>query len=236
MSESFGLTDSEYKRLTRRVQELIDRIEQLPYPKIRELVFELLRGLDALHREALARMLHRVENEAPELAERLPEDQVVRTLLALYNFGPGADEIPEPSEEPDGFVAADQVDVMDDPPTQDAREEINRPVWIPGGHRSDLDPGTLMPTSFEGMNVLLCRVEDDIYALKNVCPGSALTLQQGALDGHTLICPWHGCRYDIRTGERQDEPDEVPVETFPVEIGDDGQFSIGFNVRHQSTN
>lgn len=242
MSESFGLSDSEYERLTRRVQELIEQAEQLPYPKIRDLVFELLRGLDALHREALARMLHRVEEEAPELAERLPEDRVVRTLLALYNFGPGADEIPEPSNEPDGFVAADQVGIMDDEQSAeaghaaDADNEITRPVWIPGGQRSDLDPGTLTPKSFEGKNVLLCRVEDEIYALENVCPGSALTLQQGDLNGHTLTCPWHGCRYDVRTGERQDEPDEPAVETFPVEIGDDGQFSIGFNVGHRSAN
>lgn len=236
--EDFGLTDSEYERLTRRVQELIEQVEHLPYPKIKDLVFELLRGLDALHREALARMLHRVEEEAPELAETLPEDRVVRTLLALYNFGPGADEIPEPSDAPDGFVASDEVGIMEDEaieddPLDEPKNEITRPVWIPGGRRSDLEPGTLTSEAFEGVSVVLCRVEDDIYALENVCPGSALTLQQGHLEGHTLICPWHGCRYDIRTGDRQDEPDEPAVTTFPVKIGDEGQFTVGFNVKHE---
>lgn len=236
MSESFGLSDAEYERLTHRVQELIERTEQLPYPKIRDLIFELLRGLDALHREALARMLRRVEEEAPELAERLPEDRVVRTLLALYNFGPGADEIPEPSEEPDGFVAKDQVGIMDGDTSDTADNEITRPVWIPGGQRAELDSGALSPKSFEGQSVLLCRVDDEMYALENVCPGSALTLQQGHLEGHTLVCPWHGCRYDVRTGERQDEPEAPAVQTFPVRIGDDGQFSVGFNVRHGAPN
>lgn len=211
------LTDASYERLAHRLQELIEQVEQIPFPQVRDLTFELLRGLDALHREALTRLLELLEAEAPDLLPHLEADYALRTLLMLYEFIP-PDETPA-DPRGDGFVPLEQVDVL---------EVFKRPIWMPGGHIDDLEPGALTAKTFDEVSVLLCRIGDEIFAMHNVCTRSILPLASGMLDGYTVVCPWHGCRYDLRTGALEGEGQAA--ETFPVRIGEDGRFSVGFNI------
>ena len=62
----------------------------------------------------------------------------------------------------------------------------------------------------------------------------------GRLEGTTLVCPWHGCRYDARTGRRQDAgagAQHAGVETqqaaslrvFPVAV-QDGEIKVALGV------
>lgn len=54
--------------------------------------------------------------------------------------------------------------------------------------------------------VLLARIGGALLAARNRCGDSPLPLQFGRLDGDVVTCSWHGCRYDLRTGERRDRP------------------------------
>jgi nitrite reductase/ring-hydroxylating ferredoxin subunit len=45
-----------------------------------------------------------------------------------------------------------------------------------------------------------------------------------------LVCPWHNCAYDARTGHRVDDrPDEPGLTVVPVAISD-GVLKIAVNV------
>jgi nitrite reductase/ring-hydroxylating ferredoxin subunit/Fe-S cluster biogenesis protein NfuA len=81
---------------------------------------------------------------------------------------------------------------------------IKRPVFTPVAPVESLQPGTLKGVEAQGIRILLCNLEGEIYAYRNACPGSVLPLDLGELKGHTLHCPWHNCLYDIRTGKRLD--------------------------------
>ena len=37
-----------------------------------------------------------------------------------------------------------------------------------------------------------------------------------------MICPRHGARFDVRTGQALTLPAYLPVETYPVRVRDDG--------------
>ena len=65
----------------------------------------------------------------------------------------------------------------------------------------------------DGVNVLVIRTSDDLFAVRNACGESPLPLDYSTLDGTTLRCSWHSCLYDIRTGARLDR-DDVPREEF----------------------
>lgn len=52
------------------------------------------------------------------------------------------------------------------------------------------------------------------------CPGSALPLSLGSLEGGELVCPWHGCRFNGLTGQRVGRGPALTPR--PVEIGADG--------------
>lgn len=213
-------SDDDYVELTLHIQNLLDQLEQLPHPQIKEMVFDLLGSIDMMHREALARLLILSQQQAPHLVEVLEQDMVIRSVLALYELIQIDEDQPAQPAGQITFIPLDQVGVS---------PAIKMPVWIPGGYLDDLPPGTIRSQKFEDVDVLLANVEGEIFALRNACLDSILPLATGQLEGTILICPWHGCRYDIRTGEIQNGS-QRKVETFPVTVAENGRFSVGFNI------
>jgi len=121
------------------------------------------------------------------------------------------------------LVAAQPIPVVPTPAPA-AQRALRRPRWVTVGRVDDLAPGELCAVWPEGASLLLARLGDEFYAYQNGCPpGSPLTLHTGHLEGTTLICPWHGCRYDIRTGKRLDG--EGKLEVLPVALRD-GEIKI----------
>ena len=55
------------------------------------------------------------------------------------------------------------------------------------------------------VSVQLANVDGQDVAYHGRCPGSALPLHGGMVDGAVLVCPWHRCRFDLRDGRRLDE-------------------------------
>lgn len=95
-----------------------------------------------------------------------------------------------------------------------------RPVLFEAGRSSEIAPGSLRAVEIEGVPILLGNVDGVIHAVHNRCGESPLPLQYGSLDGGVLVCSWHGCRYDLRTGRRTDDgPERLTV--YPVSVADD---------------
>ena len=117
------------------------------------------------------------------------------------------------------FIPLDQIGVA---------PAIKMPVWIPAGKVRDLPPHTMRRQRFEDEELLLCRVDDQIFALQNACLDSVLPLDRGTLDGYILNCPWHGCQYDIRTGEIQNDSG-LRLASYPVQVEGE-RFFVGFNI------
>ncbi|MGI8824849.1 MAG: NifU family protein [Chloroflexota bacterium] len=97
---------------------------------------------------------------------------------------------------------------------------LRRPRWVDVGFFQEFPSGEMRALWPEGQGVLLVRLDGEVYAHQNGCPpGSALALHLGELDGFTLVCPWHGCRYDIRTGKRLDAEGKLGVLPVAVKEG-----------------
>ena len=66
--------------------------------------------------------------------------------------------------------------------------------------------------------VLLCKVGGQCYAIADVCTHDGGPLGEGDLDGHEIICPRHGARFDVRTGAVLAFPAIMPVESYPLKV------------------
>jgi nitrite reductase/ring-hydroxylating ferredoxin subunit len=44
-----------------------------------------------------------------------------------------------------------------------------------------------------------------------------------------LVCPWHNCAYDARSGKRVDEPEQPGLAVVPVAVRD-GDLQVAVNV------
>lgn len=72
----------------------------------------------------------------------------------------------------------------------------------------------------EGNSILLCRVADDVHAVDDLCTHEDISLSLGVLCEHRLRCPLHGSEFDVRTGEVLNEPADIDLATYPVEVVD----------------
>ena len=81
--------DDSYDGLVRRAEELTRQFEQHPNSAVREDAMELLQAVDAIHREAILRLVElMLESGNHELIHKAAEDPLVATLLQLYDVVP----------------------------------------------------------------------------------------------------------------------------------------------------
>ena len=126
------------------------------------------------------------------------------------------------------LVAEEPPPPAPEKPIQLGRKPVRRPRWVSVGPLEELEAGQMRALRPEGTHLILVRLNGEVYACRNGCPpGSALALHLGRLEGSTLVCPWHGCRYDVRTGKRQDAEGELAV--LPVAV-QDGEIKIALGV------
>lgn len=72
-----------------RVDALVQELEALPYPVVREQVLELLQAIDGLHRLALGQLVERLHaHGAGDALARAAADPAVTLLLRLYDLAP----------------------------------------------------------------------------------------------------------------------------------------------------
>jgi nitrite reductase (NADH) small subunit len=64
-----------------------------------------------------------------------------------------------------------------------------------------LSRGAPHPFRVAGKDLVLCRIDDQVYAVDGVCPHVGAPLGHGTLQGCMLICPWHAWEFDCITGE-----------------------------------
>lgn len=91
-----------------------------------------------------------------------------------------------------------------------------------GKHRliafDELKPGIPYRVVHEGTGILLCLVDDQVFAVHDTCTHEDISLSLGVLCEHRLRCPLHGSQFDIRTGKVLDEPAETDLATFDISI------------------
>lgn len=71
---------------------------------------------------------------------------------------------------------------------------------------ASLPPGHLHPIEVEGVELVLARVGNDVFAVSDHCPHRDGLLSEGRLEGTRLTCPMHGSQFDIRSGSVQIDP------------------------------
>jgi 3-phenylpropionate/trans-cinnamate dioxygenase ferredoxin subunit len=77
-------------------------------------------------------------------------------------------------------------------------------------------------------SIVLFNLAGDYYAIADVCTHDDGPLGEGEIEDHQIICPRHGARFDIPTGEVLALPAIQDVPVYPVRVVD-GMIEIGIN-------
>jgi len=107
---------------------------------------------------------------------------------------------------------------------------LPRPVFADAAAAGELREGEMRVVDADGVAVLLANVDGDVYALRDGCAVDGRTLAGGRLAGSVVVCPWHNCAYDVRSGKRaDDEPGAAGLGVVPVAV-QDGAVKVAVNV------
>ena len=70
------------------------------------------------------------------------------------------------------------------------------------------------------MDIVICRVRDEYYAVENRCSHALAFFDNGRLHGYRIICPLHSASFDVRNGSCTGAPASRPIRSFPLRIVD----------------
>jgi 3-phenylpropionate/trans-cinnamate dioxygenase ferredoxin subunit len=92
--------------------------------------------------------------------------------------------------------------------------------WIDVMPAAALPPGEPAVVELDDTNVAVFNVDGEFFAIQDVCTHDGEELTGGPMEGDQIICPRHGARFCVRTGEALSPPAYEPVHTFPVRVVD----------------
>ncbi len=216
------MSNDEWAELLEYVDGMVAEMEALPLPDVKDRVFELLAGVDSIHREAIHRLVRLFKKG---VLEQVITDPPIRTLLELYDIVPATEQDNASGLKPNFPNIPIKVES-----TNAVAPKPPYPHWVPAlKHRDDLPSGSVIEIILDDQPILLCRADDEFFALDSSCSQDGNSLSDAKLNGYTLSCPSHsGCLYDIRQGTRIAASGSINC--YPIQLAGEGKVMVGFDM------
>ena len=93
---------------------------------------------------------------------------------------------------------------------------------------SELAANNQMYVDLNGEEILLCREDENYYAISYYCSHEKFTLEGGTIAAGCITCPYHGAEFRLSDGTVTAPPAFEPISTYPVRVEDD-TIAIGIN-------
>ena len=119
---------------------------------------------------------------------------------------------------------------VDEQPVDAAAAGSPDPGWVTVCRRAEIPSGRGWPVRVGELRIAVFEVDGRVVAVENVCSHVGNPIDDGQVRRGCVVCPWHGWRYDLRTGEHLTLFGRRPgLRTFPARVTD-GDVQVGFAV------
>ena len=82
----------------------------------------------------------------------------------------------------------------------------------------DIQPSQMKAVEVGDEIICVVNVGGKYYAIDNICTHEGGPLADGTLEGYEVECPWHGSKFDVRTGEVTNPPASAPEQAYEVKV------------------
>lgn len=96
----------------------------------------------------------------------------------------------------------------------------NPPRWLRIATLTEVPNGGFQCVEVEGVSVLVCRLNQDAYAVVNNCPHQNQRMDDAAMFEYEIVCPHHNACFDVRSGKRLSGPSIYPLGGYPCRVVD----------------
>jgi 3-phenylpropionate/trans-cinnamate dioxygenase ferredoxin component len=90
--------------------------------------------------------------------------------------------------------------------------------WIDAGAISGWRDGETKSIPAGRRMIAIARTEGQFFAIEDICTHDGAELAGGEIEGMEIICPRHGARFCLRTGQALTPPAYEPVRVFETKI------------------
>jgi 3-phenylpropionate/trans-cinnamate dioxygenase ferredoxin subunit len=102
--------------------------------------------------------------------------------------------------------------------TNQEEEEGLMPKFMKAATTDEVEDQQAKLVEVEGQKIALFRVGEAFYALSDTCTHRGGPLSEGTVEGAEVTCPWHGAKFDIKTGAVLGPPAGREVRSYPVRV------------------
>jgi 3-phenylpropionate/trans-cinnamate dioxygenase ferredoxin subunit len=92
------------------------------------------------------------------------------------------------------------------------------PEWINVFKENTLMNGQNSVIDVDGTDVAIFKINNEYFAIEDVCSHDGTEIASGMLDGDEIICPRHGARFCIKTGVVKSAPAYEDIHSYPIRI------------------
>jgi 3-phenylpropionate/trans-cinnamate dioxygenase ferredoxin subunit len=90
--------------------------------------------------------------------------------------------------------------------------------WVDVVDANSLAEGKNIVINVDGTDIAVFNIEGAFYAIEDVCSHDGAEIASGTLEGDEIICPRHGARFCVKTGEVKAPPAYENITCFPLRI------------------
>ena len=90
--------------------------------------------------------------------------------------------------------------------------------WVDVAKAEQISVGKPVHVEIDGAGIAVFKLDQSFYAIEDVFTHDGGKLTGGCVENDVIVCPRHGARFSIKTGEALSAPAYEPTATFPVRI------------------
>jgi nitrite reductase/ring-hydroxylating ferredoxin subunit len=92
------------------------------------------------------------------------------------------------------------------------------PTFVKVAQAIDLSPGQAKRVDIAGRSLAIFNLDGRYHVIDDACNHRGGPLSEGQVEGDAVVCPWHGAKFRISTGELLDPPGRGPVRSYPTRV------------------
>jgi 3-phenylpropionate/trans-cinnamate dioxygenase ferredoxin subunit len=97
--------------------------------------------------------------------------------------------------------------------------------WVEIGTPIEIEPNACKLVEIDNLSIAVFNIDGDFCAIRDNCPHQHMPIADGEVDNGTITCPYHGARFDLRTGDFLSPPASLNLTTFPTRVNN-GKIEI----------
>ena len=82
----------------------------------------------------------------------------------------------------------------------------------------DISPSQMKEVEVDGQKIIIANINGKYYAIGSICTHEGGPLADGTLSGYEVECPWHGSKFDLRTGQVTNPPANEPEPAYELKV------------------